>query len=153
MRTAKTLIRLGGCPGWFESSLGARVILLVLSWGGSNHFFPGARMVDLLPLLFWEKDFDCVIENLVLNLSLIYWKMNRGLHDILWFRLLLIVPISISLLYHNMMLHLDKQPCQTNATFMILPGKAGRKIIIAFYNFVPKTFWKHLCFCRQNNKK
>ena len=34
-RTAKTLIRLGGCPGWSESSLGAHVILLVLSCGGS----------------------------------------------------------------------------------------------------------------------
>ena len=33
-RTAKTLIRLGGCPGWSESSLGTKVILLVLSWGG-----------------------------------------------------------------------------------------------------------------------
>ena len=30
------LIRLGGCPGWSESSLGAQIILLVLSWGGSN---------------------------------------------------------------------------------------------------------------------
>ena len=28
-------IRLGGCPGWFESLLGAHAILLVLSWGGS----------------------------------------------------------------------------------------------------------------------
>ena len=28
-------IRLGGCPGWSESSLGAQIILLVLSWGGS----------------------------------------------------------------------------------------------------------------------
>ena len=35
MRTAKTLIRLGGCPGWFVSSLSAMVILLVLSCGGS----------------------------------------------------------------------------------------------------------------------
>ena len=34
-RTAKTLIRLGGCPGWSESSLGAHTILLDLSWGGS----------------------------------------------------------------------------------------------------------------------
>ena len=34
MRTAKTLIRLGGC--WSESSLGAHAILFVLSWGGSN---------------------------------------------------------------------------------------------------------------------
>ena len=30
--TAKTLIRQGGCQGWSESSLGAHVILLVLSW-------------------------------------------------------------------------------------------------------------------------
>ena len=35
MRTAKTLIRLGRCPGWSESSLGTHAILLVLSWGGS----------------------------------------------------------------------------------------------------------------------
>ena len=33
MRTAKTLIRLAGCPGWSESSLCAKVILLVLSVG------------------------------------------------------------------------------------------------------------------------
>ena len=31
MWTAKTLTRLGGCPGWYESSLGAHAILLVLS--------------------------------------------------------------------------------------------------------------------------
>ena len=35
MRTVKTLVRLGGCPGWSESSLGAYASLLVLSWGGS----------------------------------------------------------------------------------------------------------------------
>ena len=35
--TAKTLIRLGRCPGWSESSLGTMAILLVLSWGGSFH--------------------------------------------------------------------------------------------------------------------
>ena len=33
MRTAKTLIRLGGCPGWSESSQGTQV--LVLSCGSS----------------------------------------------------------------------------------------------------------------------
>ena len=33
--TAKTPIRLGRCPGWSESNLGAQIILLVLSWGGS----------------------------------------------------------------------------------------------------------------------
>ena len=36
MRTAKTLIRLGRCPGWSEYSLGAHAILLVLSCCGSN---------------------------------------------------------------------------------------------------------------------
>ena len=36
MWTAKTLIRLGGCPGWSESPLGVQAILLVLSWDGSN---------------------------------------------------------------------------------------------------------------------
>ena len=35
MRTAKILIRLGGCSGWSESSLGTHAILLVLSGGGS----------------------------------------------------------------------------------------------------------------------
>ena len=30
MRIANTLIRLGGCPGWSDSSLGARVILMVV---------------------------------------------------------------------------------------------------------------------------
>ena len=33
--SAKTLIRLGGCPGWSESSLGAHAILLVFSRCGS----------------------------------------------------------------------------------------------------------------------
>ena len=36
MWTAKTLIRLGGRPGWSESSLGAHAILLVLSCCGWN---------------------------------------------------------------------------------------------------------------------
>ena len=39
MRTAKTLIRLGGCSGWSESSLGAHVILLFLLCCGSNLLF------------------------------------------------------------------------------------------------------------------
>ena len=37
-RTAKTLIRLGGCPGWSESSLAAQVIVLVLLCCGSFVF-------------------------------------------------------------------------------------------------------------------
>ena len=36
MQTAKTLIRLWGCPGWSDSSLGAHAILYVLSCASSN---------------------------------------------------------------------------------------------------------------------
>ena len=50
MRTAKTLIRLGGCPGWSESTLGAHVSVLVCheaaqsSWGGSVIILATKRM-------------------------------------------------------------------------------------------------------------
>ena len=43
MRRAKMLIRLGGCPGWSKSSLGAHVILLVLLWGGSSFLQLGSN--------------------------------------------------------------------------------------------------------------
>ena len=36
LSTQLRLIRLSGCPGWSESSLGAHIILLVLSCSGSN---------------------------------------------------------------------------------------------------------------------
>ena len=48
--TVKTLIRLGGCPGWFESWLGAQVILLVLSWGSS--------VMSQIHVLFFFFQFD-----------------------------------------------------------------------------------------------
>ena len=38
LRSVKTLIRLGRCPDWSESSLGAHAISLVLSWGGSSMY-------------------------------------------------------------------------------------------------------------------
>ena len=40
----RRLIRLGKCPGWSESLLGAHAILLVLSWGGS--FITIVSLVD-----------------------------------------------------------------------------------------------------------
>ena len=51
MRTVKTLIRMGGCPGWSKSSLGTQTILLVLSWGGStvsysSHIFIFGDAID-----------------------------------------------------------------------------------------------------------
>ena len=51
MRLAKTLIRLGGWPGLFESSLGVKVIWLVLSWGSSftvtGHFITNNYLPEL----------------------------------------------------------------------------------------------------------
>ena len=48
MRTAKTLIRLGGCPGRSESSLGTQIILLVLSCHGSY------AVINLIKETTWE---------------------------------------------------------------------------------------------------
>ena len=57
MRTAKTLIRLGGCPGCSESSLGVHAILLVLSCRGSHsentqiiasQLFPASEEIAML---------------------------------------------------------------------------------------------------------
>ena len=57
MRTAKTLIRLGECPGWSESSLGAQVIVLVLScagWVCENSQGSGeTAWIPRLPSLCW----------------------------------------------------------------------------------------------------
>ena len=57
MQTAMTLIRLGGCPGWSKSSLGAHAILLVLSWGGlfQNRTETTQAVTDLIQFvcLFW----------------------------------------------------------------------------------------------------
>ena len=57
MRTAKTLIRLGGCPGWSESLLGAQVITLVLSCSGSNNnkiVNPYPYNVSRILTKFWQ---------------------------------------------------------------------------------------------------
>ena len=51
MRTVKTLIRLGGCPGWSESSLGAHATLLVLSWGGS--YVTNKSLITGSKIFFW----------------------------------------------------------------------------------------------------
>ena len=50
-RTAKTLIRLGGCPGWSESSLGTKIILLVLSWGGPKSTY--AEHIHFITFFFF----------------------------------------------------------------------------------------------------
>ena len=50
-RTAKTLIRLGGGPGWFASSQGAQFISLILSCCGSFVFFKH----DIPPFSFYYE--------------------------------------------------------------------------------------------------
>ena len=74
---AKNLIWLGECAGWFEFSLGAQVILLVLSWGGSTDYiaFKGSPFQNLLTLggsvyftrQFWECNFFLYIPELNIN--------------------------------------------------------------------------------------
>ena len=54
MRTAKTLIRLGGCPGWSESSLGAEVVLLV--WSYRRRYIAKKKKVS-------RQYFSCSIEH------------------------------------------------------------------------------------------
>ena len=46
LRVQQRLIRLGGCPGWSELSLGAQVILLVLSCCGTNYSLDGIDCED-----------------------------------------------------------------------------------------------------------
>ena len=41
----------GGCPGWSQTSLGAKVILLVLSWGGSFYFVSLASKILISVIL------------------------------------------------------------------------------------------------------
>ena len=50
--TAKTLIKLGGCPGWYESLMGAQVICLVLWCSGwyINAFEPAHEIMALFVL-------------------------------------------------------------------------------------------------------
>ena len=47
------LIKLGGCPGWSESSLGAHAILLVLLWDGSLHAIENAECHSSATVTTW----------------------------------------------------------------------------------------------------
>ena len=49
------LIKLGGCPGWSESSLGAQVILLVLSCCGSNTLSSAAAVQTVIWAMSWQN--------------------------------------------------------------------------------------------------
>ena len=62
MRTAKTLIRLGRCPGWSESSMGAQIILLVLSWHGLYGTRKSFRQRAILWSYYWKAAHLCLKE-------------------------------------------------------------------------------------------
>ena len=73
-RTAKTLVRQGGCPGWSESLLGAHS----LCW-----FYHVAAHIDFLfffPLFFvWSRLSDLYLETRVLRL-LSFWSDARTIN-------------------------------------------------------------------------
>ena len=73
MRTAKTLIRLGGCPDWSEYSLGAHAILLVLSCGGSY------SLCELQGSSYWYT------ETMSDNASLFWRSLKKELFTIVRF--------------------------------------------------------------------
>ena len=79
MRTAKTLIRLGGCPCWPESSLGAQVILLILSCGGSFIFlsinFHALHMVYNFMKLNFHKSISFV--GFIISKLFASWKVQK----------------------------------------------------------------------------
>ena len=90
-RTAKTLIRLGGCWGWSESqSLGAQVILFVLSCAGSFYFlfqlvhrwfcsFCHAQAHFISSFSSWGENIVLMHENVVLICLLLrYSKRARA---------------------------------------------------------------------------
>ena len=65
MRPTKTLIRLGRCSGWSESLLGAKVILLVLSWGGSYQLWASPcywKWVNNLTVVTFHPQYLCTCQ-------------------------------------------------------------------------------------------
>ena len=81
--TAKTLIRLGGCPGWLESSRGAQIILLVLSWGCLNLFLTGKTFWNITLAGIALRLPSAVLTNTGIKVS---WKKKR-IHSQLLHRL------------------------------------------------------------------
>ena len=78
MRTAKTLIRLDGCPGRSESLLGAHAILLVLSCGGSITKFPVHKNIFRLNS-YLSTDFQTCGPGFVLIFCVALWFLLLAL--------------------------------------------------------------------------
>ena len=111
MQTGKTLIRLGGCPGWSESSLGAHATLLVLSWGSSNTVrrSPGSATIRIMSCLQ--------------TLSNLNWS----------------ITIKLKAYAHAFFVLAYPHTCDTALIFRELP-EMRRKISSKTYHFLPK-FW------------
>ena len=89
-RTALSLIRLGGWPGWSESSLGAQIILLVLSCRGSIFILKLLKKPLRMALLR-----ICIgIINLVLALFPNHTPLTAWLAR--WFSIVLMLPNAYS---------------------------------------------------------
>ena len=75
----RRLVRLGGCPGWSESSLGAHAILLVLSWDGSQLIHDRPRQRDSImhhtKVRCWSK--SSVPTSSISFSSFGSWNLNR----------------------------------------------------------------------------
>ena len=79
-RTVKTLINLGIRPGWSESSLGAHVILLVLSWCGSiiNANSEGSGETAQMHSLVWSFAVRLLYEPDHAKMCLMTYANNKG---------------------------------------------------------------------------
>ena len=102
LNTQWRLTRLGGRPGWSESSLGAHVILLVLSCGGSfiNVLQENWISVSEISVVYCK---NCVSNKVHIMYNFVY-------NYIMYYCLsLLLPPVNISWQY---------RPCQTCASGM-----------------------------------
>ena len=99
MRSAKTLIRLGGCPGWSESSLGAHATLLVLSWGGSINVLYGSNFFCLLPRVVYTYFINFLNQSqLTTLLSSLIARQRVGPQTYWWLRPLTLNEVGLVLM-------------------------------------------------------
>ena len=90
LSTQRRLIRLGRCTGWSESSLGAQVILLVLSWGGSYILTTSSSakhsVLELLEVFLYKYGYapwTFIDLSSQLNLNFVVWStaLSEILHE------------------------------------------------------------------------
>ena len=114
-RTVKTLIRLGGCPGWSESLLGAQTISLVISRCGSFDLlcWPGPARIFIIWAHLFQQSIDTgeiIKEWSLANTCPLFKKSDRSLACN--YRPVSLTCVPCKLLEHivcsNIMPHLDE---------------------------------------------